>query len=70
MGNPYKPGDYKPPVVPPRYRIVGDDSGHNYACPVDKVDEFYEWVEGEDCDEPDYVHRIDGKTTFADPRDE
>ena len=57
-----------------RYKICGDDSGHEYFIPVEQVDEFYAWVESTE----DYVNhwegrefddnRIDGTFTFTDPR--
>jgi hypothetical protein len=61
-----------------RYKICGDDSGHEYFIPVDEVDDFYRWVEmmeggissdnyrGLDYD----INRIDGRFTFTDPRNE
>lgn len=55
-----------------RYAIASDDSGHQYYVRVEKLDEFYEWVENfdpyQDDDEPPHGERIDGKFTFTDPR--
>lgn len=56
-----------------RYKICGDNSGHEYFVPVEQVDAFYKWVEStEDIAEyigPDFDdNRIDGAFTFTDPR--
>ena len=53
----------------PRFQLASDESGHNYAIPVGREEEFYAWAyadEGPDC--PDYATRIDGRFTFTDPR--
>jgi hypothetical protein len=64
--------------APQRYRIMGDDSGHEYFIPVDDEGMFEAWVayteevhadlgyDGEDFEE----NRIDGRFTFTDPRNE
>lgn len=53
----------------PRYCTVGDDSGHEYFCPVDRKEDFYKWVYSDDDSEtPAYATRIDGRLTFADPK--
>lgn len=59
-----------------RYKICGDDSGHDYFVPLDQVDTFYLWVESSTSDLSTYkgpsfdAYRIDGRFTFADPRNE
>ncbi len=58
---------------PTRYRIVGDNSGHEYFIPADKSDDWNKWAEIDEDDErswdaPSYATRIDGRFTFADPR--
>lgn len=57
-------------VIPEvRYRLVSDDSGHDYTVPEDKADEFYEWAyEYDNSEAPAYATRIDGRFTFTDPR--
>lgn len=59
-----------------RYTLVKDESSHEYAIPVDKVEEFYKWdesnewgydgppYEGEDFDE----YRVEGDLTFTNPK--
>ncbi|VVB52912.1 Uncharacterised protein [uncultured archaeon] len=59
-----------------RYKICGDNSGHEYYIKTQDVEKFYEWVEStEDEDKaemytgPDFDEfRIDGNFTFTDPR--
>jgi hypothetical protein len=56
-----------------RYFIGGDNSGHEYAVPVAKRDDWNKWVELPEDDEdgwetPDYAFRIEGDFTFTDPR--
>lgn len=56
-----------------RYRIVGDNSGHEYYIPEDRSDEWRKWAEIDEDDErswdvPEYAVRIDGRFTFTDPR--
>jgi hypothetical protein len=62
-----------------RYRLLSDDSGHDYFIRVDQVDLFEAWVESfeEDPDAetkytgPDFNDsRIDGRFTFTDPRND
>ena len=55
---------------PQRYRIMGDESGHEYYVPVDQEAQFEEWVAAEGChDVLDFdENRIDGRFTFTDPR--
>jgi hypothetical protein len=58
--------NYAPP--PQRYRLMGDDSGHEYFVPVGKEQEFDKWV-SEESGEIDFSqNRIDGRFTFIDPR--
>lgn len=60
----------------PRYRIMSDDSGHEYFVPVDEETWFEGWLltfEDDVIEEnyagPDYEkNRIDGNFTFTDPR--
>ena len=59
-----------------RYKILSDDSGHEYFVLVEQEKLFDEWVasyEEEDFDGdylgPDFnANRIDGRFTFTDPR--
>ncbi len=58
-----------------RYRIIGDDSGHEYFIEVSQEELFEAWVESEGSYEnigyegPDFdENRIDGRFTFTDPR--
>lgn len=61
-----------------RYRIMGDDSGHEYFVPVDQESLFEQWVAYTeevhadlDYTGPDFEdNRIDGRFTFTDPRNE
>lgn len=73
-----------PMSEPARYALVSDNDGHQYACPVELVDDFHAAVEACDAywgpnadyaskapDDPgdlDGVVRIDGTFTFTDPR--
>jgi hypothetical protein len=68
-----------PPIQ--RYRIMSDDSGHEYAIKVEDEDAFYAWVaatESEDIEDAAGYYegpvfddnRIDGRFTFTDPRNE
>lgn len=58
-----------------RYKICGDNSGHEYFIRVQDVDIFYKWVDSFEFDfngeyeGPDFDdNRIDGTFTFTDPR--
>lgn len=56
-----------------RYRLVADNSGHEYYIPVDRSKDWDEWMELDELDErswdvPNYAMRIDGRFTFTDPR--
>ena len=60
---------------PQRYRIIGDESGHEYFIKVEDEELFYTWVEATEAYEyigyegPDFdENRIDGRFTFTDPR--
>jgi hypothetical protein len=61
-----------------RYRIMSDDSGHEYFVPVEQEQQFEQWVAYTeevfadlDYDGPEFdVNRIDGRFTFTDPRNE
>ena len=58
---------------PPRYRIIGDDSGHKYFVKVEDVENFHAWCdsfnENVGYEGPDFnENRIDGRFTFTDPR--
>lgn len=60
-----------------RYRIIGDDSGHDYFIKVGDEELFESWVKSEEAYEdvgyegPDFSeNRIDGRFTFTDPRNE
>lgn len=47
--------------------IRGDDSGHEYAVPVDKVTDWDKWIGSDDWRAgivPDYAQRIDGEFMF------
>ena len=57
-----------------RFTVVSDNDGHEYMIPVEKVEEFYKWLEDEElstyeaCDRYD-EYRIDGgRLTFENPR--
>jgi hypothetical protein len=60
-----------------RYRIMGDESGHDYFIPIEKEEDFRRWVEWTENDgdsDSGYIgeefedNRIDGRFTFTDPR--
>lgn len=57
-----------------RYKMVGDESGHEYAIPVDKSDDWEEWLNSEAAelgDElPDYAIIVGGYFSFTDPRND
>jgi hypothetical protein len=60
-----------------RYRIMSDNSGHEYAIKLEDEDAFLVWLivteDGDiaDYDGPDFEeNRIDGRFTFIDPRNE
>lgn len=60
---------------PQRYRLLSDNSGHDYYIPVEQVENFQSWVQYYDDGEedeyrgPDFDgNRIDGRFTFTDPR--
>lgn len=55
----------------PPYRIVGDDSGHEYVIPVVRTAEWETWVGSEawqDGDVPDWAEQIDGHFIILDYR--
>jgi len=56
-----------------RFKIVGDNSGHEYYIPVDCSSDWDTFMEIPEDDErswdvPQYAVRIDGRFTFTDPR--
>lgn len=56
-----------------RFRIVSDNSGHDYYIPVDKTEEWRRFSEIDEDDPaswdvPLFAKRIDGRFTFTDPR--
>ena len=56
-----------------RYCIAHDNSGHEFYIPVDKRDDWDEWLCLPDDDErgwnpPDYARYVDGIFTFTDPK--
>jgi hypothetical protein len=56
-----------------RYRIKGDNHGHEYFVPVDQEFSFEVWLESSyenvGYEGPDFnENRIDGRFTFTDPR--
>lgn len=52
-----------------RYRLMGDDSGHDYAIPVELAEEFEAWVYTEAWDGPGFdAYRVEGGLTFVDPQ--
>jgi hypothetical protein len=58
--------------TPVRYRIVGDNSGHEYFIPVDRSGDWDKFMAIDEDDErswdvPKYATRIDGRFTFTDP---
>jgi hypothetical protein len=57
-----------------RYKIMADNSGHEYFIPVSQESEFEAWVEqtenGEETNFDFEENRIDGRFTFTDPRNE
>lgn len=69
-----------PPPLPLRYRIMGDDSGHEYFVPTDQEEIFELWLKTfEDGWDEEYnvydgpsfeANRIDGRFTFSEPRNE
>lgn len=55
----------------PRYKIVGDNSGHDYVIPVERSEEWEKWLDSQDWKDgvtPIYAMRIDGHLTFTNPR--
>lgn len=55
---------------PQRYCLVSDNDGHDYCIPVDKKQEFEDWVYAEADEggaEPEYAQRVEGTFTFTDP---
>ncbi len=63
-----------------RYRIIGDESGHEYFVEVGMEGEFENWLVAETAETEyendryegrDYnANRIDGRFTFTDPRND
>jgi hypothetical protein len=60
-----------------RYRVLSDDSGHEYFVQIKDEDVFYRWVAAEGgyaedgYEGPDFEeNRIDGRFTFTDPRND
>lgn len=54
----------------PRYMIVGDDSGHEYCIPEERLREWDTFLETEAAlsgDEPAWAMRLEGTFTFANP---
>ena len=57
-----------------RFKLVSDESGHDYAIPADMQKQFYDWVQatedGFDFDGQDFEYfRINNSGwTFADPQ--
>jgi hypothetical protein len=56
-----------------RFRLVSDESGHEYAIPVYKTDDFYKWVQatenGDEFEGDDFEqYRVEGMLTFTDPQ--
>lgn len=52
-----------------RYFIGGDQSGHQYAVPVELREEWFAWLNlDEDNEVPTGALRIDGDFTFTDPQ--
>lgn len=57
----------------PRYEIVSDNSGHEYYIPVDRYNDWANFMEIDEDDDrswrvPYFAIRIDGRFTFTDPR--
>ena len=44
------------------YREITDDDGHRYIIPVDKTDDWYEWLGGveDDPEPPEWATPVDG----------
>lgn len=72
-----RPGAEPVSLEPRRYFIGADDSGHRYAVPVDRRDDWANWSERAAnpstfdpgaWNAPDYVVRIEGDFTFTDPQ--
>ena len=60
-------------AVTQRFRLVSDESGHKYAIPVYKTDDFYKWSEamenGDEFECDDFEeYRVEGLLTFTDPQ--
>lgn len=56
-----------------RYRIVGDNSDHEYYIPVERSADWEVFMAIDEDDErswdvPEFAKRIDGNFTFTDPR--
>ena len=50
-----------------RYKIVGDDSGHDYVIPVEREEEWWA-IDFDDDITPDWAVRVEGQLTFTDPK--
>lgn len=65
---------FENPKPSQRYRIMSDESGHEYFIPVDEEAQFNAWVEATETGDSDYTgreydgNRIDGHFSFTDPR--
>lgn len=56
-----------------RYFLGHDDSGHDYAVPIERQAEWLAWLAIPEDDEraweaPTYAIALDGRFTFSDPR--
>ena len=48
-----------------KYTLVSDDDGHEYIIPYEKLDEWEEFLQSEECelgDVPEYAERKEGET--------
>lgn len=56
-----------------RFKIVGDDSGHEYCIPVARTADWEAFMalDADDpasWDAPDWAERVEGYLTFTDPK--
>lgn len=51
------------------YRLVSDDSGHDYIIPAQNMDEWYSFdFDDYDFELPDWAIKVEGDLTFESPR--
>jgi hypothetical protein len=56
-----------------RYKLVSDNSGHDYVIPVEKSDDWYKFMDLDEDDPaswdvPEWARMVEGGLTFTDPQ--